>query len=82
LTSRTLGALRSETVAAGTAEALHQTFGAQLGEVVAKLAEAVVLVGQSITTQNTSMQLTGCPVSGKGTRMQQCLQQADHPVVV
>ena len=67
------GALRREAIAARATDALHQAFGAQLGKVVAKLAEAVVIVGEPIASQNTSTHLTGCPVGGKGTRMQQCL---------
>jgi hypothetical protein len=35
-----------------------------------------------MASQNTSTQPTRCPVSGKGTGMQQCFQQADHSVIV
>src|SRR6266568_5396286 len=77
-----LGAGLSETIAPRAAEAFYQAFGAQLGQVVAELAEAIVVVGEPMTGQDPRMQLTGCPVSGKGTGMQQCLEHADHPVVV
>ena len=56
-----LGALWREAIAACAADTLHQLFGAQLGEVVAQLAEAVVtLVIPTLAKLFGSMDLCEC----------------------
>jgi hypothetical protein len=72
-----LGTLRSEPIATRAAEALHQAFGAEFGQVVAQLAEAVISLGQPIPGQDAFVEFASGPIRGKRTRMQQRLQQAD-----
>jgi hypothetical protein len=59
-----LGALRSETIATRAAEALDQSFGAQLGQVVAKLAEAIVVVGEAVARQDARLGLPSVKFTG------------------
>ncbi len=69
-------------IASARAYALNQGLGAQLGQIVAELAEAVVAVGEVVTCQDARMQLAGSPVTSEGGGMQQRLQHTDQPVVV
>ena len=50
-----LGTGRGDAVAPSAAQALHQAFGAQLGQVIAELAEAIVVVGEPMTGQDASV---------------------------
>ena len=73
---------RSQPIAAAGAEALNESFGAELAQVVAELAEAVVGVTEPVAGEDASVQLVRGPFANEATRIEQGLQQTDHPVVM
>ena len=72
----------SQTIAAGLPDTLHQTFRAELAEIIAKLAETVVVGWELMPSDDAGVQLTGGPVVDETARIQHCLQQPDHPIVM
>jgi hypothetical protein len=46
------------------------------------LAETVVGIAELISAQHARMKVTSGPVRGKRRRMQQCLQETDHPIIM
>ena len=73
---------RSQAVAAGLTDALDEAFRAQFAEVIAKLAESVVVGGEAMASDDACVQLTGGPVADEATGMQQRLEETNHPVVM
>src|SRR5712692_5635717 len=63
----------SESVAPARAHAFDQPLGAELGQVVAQLAEAVVTILELMAAEDAAVQLSGGPVGSKGRGMQQRL---------
>src|ERR687886_3008048 len=72
----------SQPVAPGGAEALDQTFRAELAQVVAQLAEVVLGLGELLAGQDPSVELGSGPVTGEGGRMEQRLPDAGQPGLV
>jgi len=64
---------RRQAVASGLADALDETLGAQFAQVVAQLAEAVVVSGEVMTSDDACVQLAGGPVVDEPTGMKQRL---------
>ncbi len=71
-----------EAIAPRAAEAFHQPLGAQLGQIVAELAELVVAIRELLAGQDARMQLTCGPVGDERARLKHRLQQAHHPLIV
>ena len=69
-------------IAAGLADALDQTFRAELAEVIPKLAETVVVRCELVPSNDAGVQLTGSPMVDETARIEHRLQQADHPIVM
>ena len=73
---------RRQAVAAARADTLDQAFRAELAQVVAKLAEAVVVAGEAMASDDAGVQFARRPVADEAARMEQRLQQTDHAVVM
>src|SRR5512133_1044236 len=73
---------RRQAIASGVADTLDETFGAELAEVVPKLAEAVVVAREAMASDDACVQLTGRPVAHEATRVEQRFQQPDDAVIM
>src|SRR5215216_6360543 len=73
---------RRQAVASALADAFDETFGAELGQVVAQLAEAVAVADKAMASDDACVQLAGRPVTDEPAWMEQRLQQTDHSVVM
>src|SRR5437868_2756560 len=73
---------RSQAVASAFADTLDEAFRAELAQVVPKLAEAVLVTGQVMSSHHASVQLAGGPVTDEAAGMEQRLQETDHAVVM
>src|SRR5438876_9898085 len=69
---------RRQAVASALADALDEGFGAELAQVVAKLAEAVLVTGEMMATDDAGVQLTGRPVADEAAWMEQRLPQKEE----
>ena len=73
---------RRQAVASGLADAFDETLGAQFAQVVAQLAEAIVLSGEVMASDDACVQLAGGPVVDEPTGMQHRLEDTNDPVVM
>src|SRR5262245_57582821 len=72
---------RGQAVASGVADTLNESSGAELAEVIAKLAEAIVIGGEMMASDHACVQLASCPVADEAAGMEQRFQQADDAVI-
>src|SRR6185436_16806640 len=77
-----LQAACGQAIAPGPADALNQTVGAELTEVVAELGEAVVGLGKAVALEEARQDVTGGPVGDEAAGAQQDVEQSDQPIIM
>src|SRR5437879_57027 len=73
---------RRQAVAPALADTLDETFRAELGQVVAELAEAILVTGEAMASDDAGVQFASRPVADEPAGMEQRLQETDHSVVM
>src|SRR5207302_5871162 len=73
---------RRQAVASALADSLDEAFRAERAQVVPKLAEAVLVTGKAMASNDPRLQLAGRPVADEPAGMEQRLQETDHAVVM
>src|SRR5579859_1248293 len=73
---------RSQTVASALADTLDEAFSAELAQVIPKLAEAVLVTGETMASDDAGVQLARCPIADEPAGMEQRLQETDHAVIM
>jgi hypothetical protein len=59
-----------------------RAFRAQLAQVIAKLAEAVLVITEAMASDDACVQLASRPVADESTGMEQRVQETDHSVIM
>src|SRR5215208_5260093 len=71
-----------QAIAPGVADPLDEAVGAELAEVVAELAQAVVGLGEAMAVEQPGQDVAGGPVGDEAAGVEQDVEQAEDSVVL